>query len=64
MSKTSLGILLGIWLIFTTILACSIIGWILLFPVPNYTEYFMSLDRRRSTWMQVGIDLKDKLLTN
>jgi hypothetical protein len=56
--------LLIIWMIFTFILAVSVIGWVLLLPQPNHTSYHKPLSEVRSTWMQIGIDLKDKLLNS
>lgn len=59
----TLSILLMIWMIFTMFLALSIIGWAILLPVSNDTGYYMPMsDERRSTWMIIGLQLKDKLL--
>ena len=51
-----------IWCLFTLILVCSIIGLVILLPEPNYSEYRIPQEESRSTWMRIGIDLKDKLL--
>jgi hypothetical protein len=60
--KFGLSIIFVIWLILTTILALSIIGWVIILPVFNDTQYFKGLEDRRSTWMTLGLDLKNNLL--
>ena len=57
-----LSITLILWFLITGVLALSIIGWVLIMPIPNNTFYHMSLDNRRSTWMTIGLDIKNKLL--
>ncbi len=53
MKSLVLGFLLVIWFIFTLILTCSIIGMILFIP-GSYDD--------KSTWMEIGADIKNKLL--
>jgi len=62
MKKTCLTISLCLWMIFTFILACSVIGWVVLLPQINYTSYHKHQSELRSTWMRIGIELKDKLV--
>lgn len=45
--------LLIIWMIFTLIFICSIIGIFLM--VHDYND-------NRSTWMQIGLDLKEAII--
>lgn len=59
--KTQILIALMCWMFFTLIFACSVIGWILLFPQINNTEYYKSQEELRSTWMRIGYELKNKL---
>lgn len=49
------------WMFITLILCLSIIGWILLLPKPNNTEYFKSVSETRSTWMSLGYDIFNKI---
>ena len=52
-----------VWCVLTMILAISVVGWIVLLPQLNMTDYHKPQSELRSTWMRIGIDLKDKLLT-
>jgi len=61
MKTFCLSVVFLFWMIFTLILTCSVIGWVLLLPKINYTSYDISQERLRSTWMRIGHDLKDKL---
>lgn len=63
MNKTTIGCLLFFWMIATIFLSLSILGWVIIFPMPKTSDYNIeSLSSRRSTWMQIGFDLKDSLL--
>lgn len=63
MKTFGLIVLLMFWLLMTMILTCSVIGLLLLCPVLNNTNYHMNMtDDRRSTWMLIGLHIKDKLL--
>ena len=52
----------NVWFILTMLLALSVVGWIVFLPQPNNTNYYKPQPELRSTWMRIGIDLKDKLL--
>ncbi len=58
----TLAILFLLWLIITTGLCLSILGWVLIFPVSNDSYHFKGLGERRSTWMSIGLELKDYLV--
>lgn len=49
-------------MLFTLILACSFVGWIVLCPQQNNTGYHKHQEELRSTWMRIGYSLKDKLI--
>jgi hypothetical protein len=54
-----------LWMIFTLVLCFSIIGLILLAPSINDSTYYIPVyPTRTSTWMRIGLDIKDKLLEN
>ena len=48
--KSSKGFMLFLWFIFTLILIFSVVGMFL---------FIQAESGRRSTWMQIGLDLKD-----
>lgn len=51
-----------LWMIFTVILAISIVGAIVLItPHPNNTNYYKSQEELRSTWMRIGYGLYEQL---
>ena len=56
--------LLILWLILTFMLAISVIGWVLLLPQANNTEYHKPLSETRSTWMRVGHGLFESIIKN
>ena len=60
--KTQITIILIFWMLFTLILACSFVGWIVLCPQQNNTGYHKHQEELRSTWMRIGYSLKDKLI--
>jgi len=57
-----IGFALIIWMLFTFILTCSIVGLLLFVPQSNYTTYYKSQPELRSTWMRIGHSLKDTLI--
>ena len=61
-SQITIAITLMFWMIFTLILALSIIGWAILIPQINNTRYYKPQEDLRSTWMRIGYSLKNKLL--
>jgi len=63
MKTTCITITLVFWMIFTLVLALSIIGAIcVIAPKVNNTRYDQSQEQLRSTWMRIGYDLKEKLI--
>jgi len=63
MKYLMLSFILVFWIIITVLLSLSIIGWVILLPVPNNTNYYKPMtDSRRSAWMLIGLSIKDKLL--
>jgi hypothetical protein len=59
MKNSNIVFCLIVWCFFTTILALSIVGWIVLLPQLNMTDYYKPQSELRSTWMRIGIDLKE-----
>jgi len=58
-----LAFLIVMWFLFTVILACSIVGLLLLLPVQNNTGYHMEMtDSRRSSWIMIGRTLTTKFI--
>lgn len=51
------------WCIITLILVLSVVGIILMIPQINATDYYKPQDELRSSWMRIGVDLKDKLIS-
>jgi len=63
MKKGWLVVALIFWMIFTMILCLSVIGWVLLIPSINDSMLHIPVHpTRTSTWMRIGLDIKDKLL--
>lgn len=46
-----------IWMLFTIILALSIIGLLVIASQPNNTMYHKPQEELRSTWMRIGYGL-------
>lgn len=51
-----------IWMLITFVLAISIIGWVLIIPKQNYTDYDKSVDETRSTWMRIGYGMFNRIM--
>ena len=50
-----------IWMLFTIILALSIIGLLVIAPQVNNTNYHKPQEELRSTWMRIGYSLYKSL---
>ena len=50
------------WMIFTFILAVSVIGLLVLAPQMNNTYQHIPQERLRGTWMRIGHELMNKLI--
>lgn len=63
MKNAGLVIALIFWMIFTMILCLSVVGLIILAPSTNDSmNYIPVYPTRTSTWMRIGLDIKDKLI--
>lgn len=49
------------WMLFTIILALSIIGLLVIAPQVNNTNYHKPQEELRSTWMRIGYSLYKSL---
>ena len=57
-------ICLIVWCLLTVLLSLSVIGWIVLLPQSNSTGFYKPQPELMSTWMRIGIDLKNAVLKN
>lgn len=67
MKKGWLAVALIFWMIFTLVLCFSIVGLLLLVPSINDSSYYKPVyppvyPERTSSWMRIGLEIKDKLL--
>ena len=58
-----IAVCLIVWFLLTVVLALSVIGWVVICPQINGTNYYKPQEELRSTWMRIGIDLKNKLIS-
>jgi protein-S-isoprenylcysteine O-methyltransferase Ste14 len=54
-------IALIVWMLLSVILVCSVVGLLLFIPQINYTDYYISQEESRSTWMRIGFKLLNNL---
>ena len=53
------AILLIVWMLFTLILVCSVIGMFLFIPMDHDSQY---VSKNPSTWMKIGLRLLEETL--